>query len=430
MIKTIGHGHRTILAAALATLAGLSAPQLMASTVKVGTCDIPGVTTVYTTIQSAVTAVSAGSTIDVCPGNYPEQVVIEKNLTLTGFSSRGAANPVVVIPAGGFVANTTSLTTGYPLAVQILVEGPIEGVDISKLAVDGTGSNLNSGCTEPALIGIYYRNASGTVNNVVARNQAQDTANFGCQDSAGLGIFVESGGSGTSTVTIENSSVHGYQKNGITADETGTTVTIDGNSVMGTGSINTAQNGIQVGFGATGTVENNTVSDDIFNGNPSLGTGSGILIYDSGGMTITGNTVSSTQNGIPIVTDGSFPANHNMVTHNRVTNTQLNDGIDLCSNNNTAEGNIVDNSGESGIHLDSTCGATGNNNVVSRNTVHEACAGILLGSGTGNTLTGNTITDVTYVTLPGNVCASPVVSNAQPQSQVGSPGHSFSPARP
>ena len=48
------------------------APPLRASTVKIGTCTIPGVTTVYTTIQSAVTAVSAGSTIDVCPGNYPE----------------------------------------------------------------------------------------------------------------------------------------------------------------------------------------------------------------------------------------------------------------------------------------------------------------------------------------------------------------------
>ena len=54
----------------------------------------------------------------------------------------------------------------------------------------------------------------------------------GCQ--SGLGILVQSGG-GSSVVTIANSSIHDYQKNGITANEAGTHVTISGNVVTGLG---------------------------------------------------------------------------------------------------------------------------------------------------------------------------------------------------
>jgi parallel beta-helix repeat protein len=228
-------------------------------------------------------------------------------------------------------------------------------------------------------------------------------------------------------VKIQNSTVRGYQKNGITGNEVGTTVTITGNSVVGAGPTTTAQNGIQVGFGATGKVQNNTVADDDFNGDPKLGTGSGILIYDSGNMTITGNSVTNAQNGIPIVTDGTFPADNNVVSNNHVSSTHLGDGIDLCSNNNTVFGNTVFTSGQAGIHLDSSCGSTGNNNIVSKNTVNEACAGILLGSGTGNTFPiANLVANVANTTLAGDVCTPAVLT----VSRVASQGHSSRPARP
>ena len=292
-------------------------------------------------------------------------------------------------------------------------------------------------CSEPPLIGIYYRGASGRLNYVVARNQAQNAANFGCADSAGLGIFVESSSSEHSTVRIENSTVHGYQKNAITANETGTTVTINGNSLVGAGPTTIAQNGIQVAFGAMGTVENNIIADDDFNGDPSLGIGSGILIYGSGGLAITGNSVANTQTGIVTVTDGSFTANGNTVTNNLVTNTHIYDGIDLCSDSNTATGNTVFSSDEAGIHLDSTCGSTGSNNTVSRNTVNEACAGILVG-GSSNTISAtNTFANVVNITLAGDVCAVTASStvatskfSSQATIQVSSQGRTYSPVRP
>ena len=426
MITTTVVWRRTMLAATVIIIfAGLSAQQLTASVVAVGTCVANVVQ--FTSIQGAVNSVPAGSTIKICPANYGEQVVVNKNLTLVGVNSGTADNPVLVIPPGGFYANTASLTSGHPIAAQILVQSPATVVNISTLTVDGSNSNLNGGCDDTRLIGIYYQNASGTVNFAAVRNQAQNAANFGCQTSAGLGIYVQSASPSTSTVKIQNSTVRGYQKNGITGNEVGTNVTIIGNSVVGAGPTTTAQNGIQVGFGATGKVQNNTVADDDFNGDPSAGTGSGILIYDSGNMTISGNSVTNAQNGIPIVTDGAFPADTNVVTNNRVSDTHLGDGIGLCSNNNMVSGNIVFSSGQAGIHLDSSCGSTGNNNTVSKNTVNEACAGILLGSGTGNTFPiANIVANVANTTLAGDVCTPTVLIAGRVHTQ----GHSSRPARP
>jgi parallel beta-helix repeat protein len=427
MTRAISVWRRALLAAPIVILAGLSVQEMMAAgpVVAVGPC-VPNVVQ-FTTIQGAVNAVPPGATIKVCPANYPEQVVVNKNLILTGVNSGTADNPVLVIPSGGFAPNTASLTSGHPIAAQILVQSPATAVTISNLAVDGSNNNLNSGCDDARLIAIYYQNASGTVNFVAARNQAQNAANFGCQGSAGLGIFVQSASPSSSTVRIQNSTVRGYQKNGITGNEVGTTVTITGNVVVGAGPTTTAQNGIQVGFGATGKVQTNTVADDDFNGDPAAGTGSGILIFDSGNMTISGNSVTNAQNGIPIVTDGTLPADNNTVTNNHVSDTHLGDGIDICSNNNTISGNTVFSSGQAGIHLDSSCGSTGANNIVSKNTVNEACAGILLGSGGGNTFPmPNIVANVANTTLAGDVC-TPTMLTAR---RSGSPGRSARPARP
>jgi pectin methylesterase-like acyl-CoA thioesterase len=121
--RTIGMCRGVMLATIIIIFfAGLSAQQLTASVVAVGTCVANVVQ--FTTIQGAVNAVPSGSTIKVCPAKYAEQVVINKDLTLIGVNSGSADNPVLVIPLGGFVPNTTSLTSGHPIAAQILVQSP------------------------------------------------------------------------------------------------------------------------------------------------------------------------------------------------------------------------------------------------------------------------------------------------------------------
>jgi parallel beta-helix repeat protein len=389
-----------IAAIVLLSLQGMAT----ATTVAVGTCK-PNLVS-FTTIQAAVNQSPANTVIDICPGSYPEQVSITKNLTLTGVRSGTEDSAIVVAPSGGIVQNATDLADGSAIAAQIFVQGAAH-VNVSDLTIDGNNNQI-AGCS-PDLVGVYYQNASGTMNYLVARNQALSAALNGCQ--SGEGIFVESGygTGGSATVTVESSSVHSYQKNGITADGSATVATISSNYVVGQGpTTGAAENGIQVSDGATGTIAGNRVVDDVYS--PGTAGASGILIYDSGSLSISSNTVSNTQFGIVVYSDGTLPADDNTITGNRVSATHLDDGIDLCSNGNVAHSNFVFSSDGAGIHIDSTCmesGApTGNNTTVTGNAISEACAGVLLGNGTGNTSTPNTLANVTNTVQTGDACSA------------------------
>ncbi len=366
-----------------------------------GSCGVTPSKTVIvnSTIGAAVAAAEAASAtiVKVCPGSYPEQVTINKNLTLEGITAttggRGANQAVITVPVSGFSDNTTDLSSSppNPLAAQIYVHDAT-AVNISNVVVDGSGW---TGCS-PYLIGIYFQDASGTLNRVVTRNQTAIPAS-GCQ--GGLGIFVESGASlvthadGTSTVTVENSSVHGFQKNGITGNEAGTTLTVTGNQVRGQGATSgAAENGIQIAFGATGAIRSNTVIDEVWAPCVSLSdcawSATGILVYDSPGVTISSNRVGNTQGGIAVVGDGAAgvfggSANDATISSNVVDGTLVLDGIDVCgSTGGTITANTVAGSGQSGIHLDGTCTSpapTTSVATVSGNVINEACAGILNG---------------------------------------------------
>jgi hypothetical protein len=428
----------SLLVILLALVAGVT-PNLFANTTA-GDCFVMGGGTGFTTIQLAVNNVTAGATVYVCPGTYAEQVVINKSLKLTGVQVTAGTldSPVVVPPSGGLVQNGTDIF-GNPVAAQILVTGA-SAVTIEKITVDGTGNNIGNGgangsaCSSPTLEGIYLQNSSGTITDNVVRNQYQTdySAYGGCQN--GLAINVESLTT-SSVVTVSNNSVRAYQKNGITATGAATgsgapgpAVTIQNNYIVGFAATamnwplsGAAENGVQVGFGASGKVTGNMVVDNIWGQDTSTDTGdaaSGILVYASNGITITSNEVGSSQFGIAVVTDNTFgygTADGATVTTNKVAGTQLFDAIDACSNSNTVESNTIYGSTESGIHLDSTCSVgsnkTGGSNTVTKNTINEGCAGVLLGSGTGNSVTSNTFYNVTNTTQAGDVCSGGPVAN-------------------
>jgi hypothetical protein len=391
---------RIAVSATLLLVSGLI-PRAFAATVAVGTCtNFP----YYTTIQTAVTASPAGSTIEICPGTYAEQVTINKKLTLMGVAnSQSQKAPVIVPPSGGVVANTTDFdNSNSPIAAQILVQNTT-GVVLDAIAVDGASNGL-SGCGTD-IMGILFQNASGTVENVAVRNQTLDPGDAGCQ--SGEGIFVETQSPSTSTVVVESSSVHNYQKNGITGNDIGTSITITLNDVQGWGPTpSIAQNGIQVCCGATGSVTSNLIIDDVYTG-PSYGS-SGILLYDTlenSGISVSKNKVGNTQLPVVLYTDEFAPNQYGdgvTVSSNKIFGAIDFDAIDACTNGNTITSNTVMNSWDSAIHLDASCSGTGNNtgnnNMVTSNIINEGeCAGILADSGTtGNTTTPNTFYNVTY----------------------------------
>ncbi len=410
---------------ALALLAGLCG-QAFSATVAVGTCT--GLVH-FATIQLAIDSSPAGSTIEVCPGTYPEQVVITKKLTLKGVVSTTQDAAVIVPPVAGVVANTTSLDSGNPIAAQILVQGAAP-VTISNLTVDGAGNGISS-CS-PNLEGILFQTASGTVKDVAVRNQALMPASLGgCQ--SGLGIFVQTAAGLSSAVTVQSVSVHGYQKNGITGNDPGTTLTVTGSYVQGSGIVpvpGAAQNGIQLGFGATGKITGNTVIDNIY-GDPNIAGSADILLFDTAentGITVATNVVGNSQFTIGLFTDspgGMQSGDGVIVTGNKVFGTSTFDGIDVCTNGNTVKSNTLINSAESGVHLDASCtvmaSTTGNNNVVTGNTfVESGCAGLLVDA----TTSGNTIAPNTYFTVPFTTASSCSAGTTRAKT-----AHKFSPAR-
>src|ERR1035438_4905251 len=208
----------------------------------------------YTTIQAAIAAAAPNDTVYVCNTGVPfnEQVTVSKSIKLVG--QTGA-----MIQPSPLVANTTSLTSGNAIAAAIFVTAGTTGVTISDLIIDGSQNQIASCLPNP--IGVYFQNASGTVAYTAVRNFKLGSGLEGCQ--AGIGIFAQADGAGgISNVTAGFNSVHDFQKTGIVGNELGTTLTATSNVVTGFGPTpNIAQNGIQIGFGATGTITGNTVSN-------------------------------------------------------------------------------------------------------------------------------------------------------------------------
>lgn len=387
-----------------------------AASVEVGTC-ISGLTH-FTKIQDAVNAVAAGSTVFVCPGKYAEQVTITQSLTLAGVSSGNADNPTIVVPSGGVVQNSTRqfFEPGRDIAAQVLVDSA-GTVNISNLTIDGTGDLIasNFGCPNPILIGIYYRDSSGTVNHVRVLNQAPDLNFASCNLSKGFGIYQDTNGSTVVNVKVNNSILRGFSRIGIAAGSPGgTTVSFSQNSIEGPGAGNTfISNGIQV-ITAAATVSGNSIANNAFANADSDSTG--FLCTGCHAAKILSNVLANNINGIALQSD-STEGDADLSTIR--SNTLIESGFGLqnesalyaCSNSNIIQANQISDTFEQtgpAIQIDSSCvSGAGNNNTVKGNTLNGACVGTLVSSGTtGNIFSGNSTFNVANVTLSGQSCSA------------------------
>jgi hypothetical protein len=325
----------------------------------------------FTHIQDAVDAASAGDEIHICKGTYAEHVTIHKPLDID------ADNGAILMPSS-MHANTTSLFDAAPIATALLVADTI-GVSISGLTVDGANNRI-SACA-PDLIGISFQNATGALDHAAVSNFKLAASDNGCQ--SGTGIFVQSGNGGLSRVEIHDCTVHDFQKNGITADEKGTVAVIRRNVVTGLGPTNgAAQNGVQIGFGAAGSILDNLVTNNVWAPCTAVATcatvATNILVTQSDGVDVSGNTAGISQ--VNIFIHGSNAA----IERNETFTASVFDGIRVQGDQSRVRHNQVFNGAESGIFI------SGNNNVITDNTINEATIGILKDTGSsGNIIAGN-----------------------------------------
>jgi hypothetical protein len=379
----------------------LHGQSLWASTVVVGTCE-PAYPH-FTTIQAAINASPLGGTVVVCPGTYAEQLSIYQPLTLKGVDNAGSNMALITMPSGA-------------IGNQIYVQAT--DVNISDLTIDGSNNGVTVCGDGPE--GIVYNLSSGTINHVAVRNEVPSGPGLtDCVD--GNGIIVETNNTGASNVTIENTSIHGFQANGIEVYGRGASATIKGNS-LGGNVPGPSGNGIALWFGGTGTVTDNSIINVIepISFPNFFNAGYGIIVQCSQGVTISGNTIGDTQAGIVVsswyCTSESGNGDGNTILKNTVSQTHIFDAVYVCGNFNLVKSNAIDSTSEAAIRFDDSCntGISGFNNTFSGNTVNEACTTSLVDPAVvgSNTIGSNSTYNVAYDQLIGDVLSAGFCSGA------------------
>ncbi len=360
-----------------------------AAVLTVGQANTPCPVPQYHSIGAALTAASAGDTIQVCPGLYPEQLIITKPVTLaglnvagpTGQSGKYGINRVLLQP-------TLTDMQDYPYEAVITVRNTT-GVTIQNLAIDAS-KNTVSGCGL-TLSGIHFFNSSGKAyGNAISGAQLADIQTCTGVFGNGFGILVDSDGTqpGPFNVEIERNSIHDYTKDGIYVVGAGAGTPyaavkagIRNNIISGIGpGSGTLQFGVFI-FGALAKVTNNRISEGTCGTlNPSsdcvnLRSEGVTLRFAEAGTVVDGNTIMNAQSGIFI--NGGTQLT---ITNNVVANIEGLDGIDIQNlTNSIFDGNTLYNgypiSNDScGIYEVTGTGVSGN--IILNTTTNDAYCGV------------------------------------------------------
>jgi len=347
----------------------------VAKTVQVGNC-IPNLQT-YVTISQAIDAVTAGSTVRVCPGSYPEQVVITQPLTLQGVQSGNSGNPTITVPSGGLTKSVV-LKNGISLFFQIAVLNTESSlVNIRDLAVDGTNNRVQF---PASLAGIYYGNSSGAITRVLTANQIANRS--------GYGVFMESDDSSSKTISVSASSIRDFDAEGIRSNDTTPSslkVSITSNAVITSTLVASQPASSGIDSYAPGVISGNRISTQF----QSEGTSSGTGIYVVSNTTVSNNTISGFTGGIGLA------GNSNTARSNEVSLAEA--GIVISGHGNTVEENSIVNVIHDGEALDFNC--TGTSNTVIHNLVNDSFWGIIDDNGT-NVISPNTFSNVAQLISP------------------------------
>ena len=298
-----------------------------------GNCAAP----THATIQAGVNAADPGETVSVCPGAYREQVeVIDKSVTIDG---SGDNNTTLESPdSGALVSNWRGDSRRAILAIEDTTPAATpQTVNVSDIKVDGRNQGS---CNAAQNFGIGYYNVAGAVSSVSADRVRE--VGSGCQQGNPIYVLADAGAA--RSITVEDSLVTNYQKNGITVNALGgaITATIRDNEVVGQGPTpSIAQNGIQL-YKAGGSVTGNDVSgnacdhptncgDDVLSTTQSLS--GGILALDvPNGTEYRDNTVTGNDVGIydvaidNIATDPTRTVSGNTVEDNRFVGIYTDEG--------------------------------------------------------------------------------------------------------
>jgi len=311
----------------------------------------------FGTIQAAVDTAVAGDTIVVSGGPYEEQVVVDKELLLSGTGA-----PAI---DGGLVTGTSTLTLA---AEKIVVEGftITRGRNNGVLVSAGNTTIRNCNISGNRGIAVSVGAVAGTV--------IHDCSIIGNYGSSASGIRLD----GSSNTRIANCTIIDNNVMSIDLDAV-TDTTIHNNTLSGAGWHN-----LYLVSSSTGTeVTDNRIAGALY--------GAGIYLSNSNFNTITENTVTNnSEGGIVISTSDDVTVSGNTVNGNSLYGI-----IQTWSDRNTITGNIVEANPslyEAALFLDYA-----DDSVVADNILRDHdLRGLYLNYGENDTCTNNTMTGNRY----------------------------------
>ncbi len=248
------------------------------------------------------------------------------------------AAPATSCAATGFYRDSINLTAAMIVTTtSFSVSGSVNAAGCNIGIYIGPG--LTGTVTNAQVFGANYYGVVNNGSNVtVTKTQIYDIGENPLNgDQHGYGVyFTEDVGA---TGTISSNLIWNYQKNGIVVRGIHSKATITKNTVIGQGPVTyIAQNGVEVGEGAKGSVTNNIVTGNAYSGTGDA-TAAGVLVYGGScygvaltiGIKITGNTVIGNDVGvslsnldgtscIPTQTPTNIDANKNIITNDAVNN--------------------------------------------------------------------------------------------------------------
>jgi hypothetical protein len=189
--------------------------------------------------------------------------------TNTGFFRDGINMTAAVI-------NPTSAVTGTLNASGCNIGVYIDNVDATIDTAEIWGANYFG-----VLVNGDVNIVSASITNSTIHDIGESPLN-GSQHGAGI-YFRSFFLTGSASGTISGNTITNYQKGGIVTNGQGVNVAITDNVVTGQGRVNyIAQNGIQVGYGASASVMRNTVTGNAYTGVNNASSG-GILVVGGPG---------------------------------------------------------------------------------------------------------------------------------------------------
>jgi len=287
------------------------------------------------------------------------------------------------------------------------------------LAIDAS-NNTVTGCGTP-LAGIHFYNSSGLVDGAaISGTQLQKpTSCTTLFPGNGFGVQIDQSATagGPFKVTVQNSSIHDFSRNGILVVGSGQTVNIDNNSITGVGpSSGVNQFGVFLATGASGRITRNQMT---LGNCGALATAAcrtlrseGVVLRSSGdGVLIDSNVISNVQSAIFVNgATQNAPVTNARVTNNIISNVDVYSAIHIQGTvTSTFAQNRIFHVGplsadtatdEEGCGINDVSGAGNSGNTIMWNWINDAYCGVAYV--TGDSVFQNTFLNVLYETLNGD----------------------------